>query len=461
MIYYDHRFDSQQSRYDAIVECAWQLPRPAIIYTTEVDEAKLLHQRLRDDQGFRRIECFHGETRPKERRRLLTQWRDDELDLMVATSAFGLEVDKADIRAVVHACYPEDLNRYYQEVGRGGRDGYSNVCLLLPTPEDYHTASGLAPTLLGKKLIQLRWEALWDSKTPVKEDEYVWELCLTSKRQKYIGVRTWAENVRWNKRLILQLQRAGKLAIKDLRYVIDDAEDSDPAEWVQVQLKSGFSPGSPNVGESIADQRHEEITNSRRGLAQIDKYLHIETCISRILRDLFGEATLRLCGGCRCCRREGRPVSVLPRVEFEVSTRTLVPPDVTVVENCPVPEGEHPRSFLSLLRRCIENKGIRRFATSAGMRMTLLPLFESAFPYRAEKYRLDDLDYEQPFVLRSDERIIVFHFNEISRKGAQFDGGSEIVHLLGRGLSFQNIRYELPARCTSPRFHPDVEQWLM
>jgi len=461
MSYFDHRFDSQSERYSAIVECAWRLPRPAIIYTTEVDDAKSLHQRLREEQGFRRIGCFHGDTKPNERRRLLTHWRDDDLDLMVATSAFGLGVDKADIRAVVHACYPEDLNRYYQEVGRGGRDGYSTVCLLLPTPEDYHTASTLTPKLLTEKLIQQRWEALWNSKSPVKEDEYVWELCLTSKRQKYIGVRTWAENVRWNKRLILQLQRAGKLEIKDVRYVTAEEEDSDPAEWVQVQLKSGFSPDSPNVGKSIAEQRDEEIANSRRGLAQIDKYLRTETCISRILRDLYGHNTVRLCGGCRWCRREGRPVGVLPRVEFEVPTRGLAPPDVTVVENCPLPLSERPRPFLNLIQRCVETKGVRRFASAAAKRPALLRLFASAFPYRAEKYRLDDLDYEQPFDLRYDERIVVFHLNEISRRGAQLDRGSEIIHMLGRGLRFQDIRYELPARCTSPRFYPDVEQWLI
>ena len=461
MVYYDHLFDSESDRNAAVVECAWQLPRPAIIYTTEVDEAKSLHDRLRNEQGFQRIGCFHGDTPPRQRRRLLKHWRHDEVDLMVATSAFGLGVDKPDIRAVVHACYPEDLNRYYQEVGRGGRDGYSSICLLLPTKQDYFVAKGLSPKLMTEESVQRRWEALWKSKNAIKEDDYIWELCLNSKRQTLIGVRTWSENVRWNKRLILQLRRARKIDLLNVRYVTE-GEDSEPTEWVEVRLQSGFSPDSPKVGESIAEQRDEEIANSHRGLKQLEAYLRSQKCISRILRNLYGEGTRRVCGGCRWCRRERRPTGMLRQVEFEVAAKSDVAPRVTVVENCPAPDGERPRAFVGVIRRCVEHKGIRRFGAPCETCATLLPLFASAFSYRGEQqYRLDDVQSEQPFVLRSDERIVAFHFGEVSREAAQLNRGSEIIHVLGDGLTFQDVRYHLPKRCANLVFHPDVEHWLM
>jgi ATP-dependent DNA helicase RecQ len=461
MVYFDRQFDSEAERDNAVFECAWHLPRPAIFYTTKVDEAESLYRRLRHEHGFQRVGCFHGETSPKQRRQLLTQWRNDELDLMVATSAFGLGVDKPDIRAVVHACYPEDLNRYYQEVGRSGRDGYSSVCVMLSAPKDIHVAGNLTPKLLGERLIQLRWQSLWNSRRPVNDDENIWELCLNSKRRKYIGVRTWSENVRWNTRLILQLLRGAKLRLLNVRYDTDE-DDSDPQEWVQVQLLSGFSPDSPKVGESILEQRNEEIANLRRGLAQIGNFLQSEKCISRILRDLYGEDTRRVCGGCRWCRREGRPVGVLPRVEFEVATQSEDAPRVSVVENCPLPDGDRSRAFLGIIRRCIEHKGIRRFAASHDTCATLLPLFASAFSYRGEqRFRIDDVQREQPFVLHSDERIVAFHFGEINKNAAQLNCGSEIVHVLGPKLTFQDIRYQLPNRCTNPDFHANVEHWLM
>jgi ATP-dependent DNA helicase RecQ len=462
MVYYDKLFNSEDDRDSAVIECVWRLPRPAIVYTTEVDDAKSLYDRLRDEQGFRRLGCFHGDTPPKQRRHLLTQWRNDEIDLMVATSAFGLGVDKPDVRTVIHACYPEDLNRYYQEVGRGGRDGFSTVCLLLPTNKDYVVAKGLSPKLMRSDSVQNRWEALWNSKKAVKEDEYRWELCLNSKRQTLIGVRTWSENVRWNKRLILQLRRARKIDLLNARYEADESEDSDPTEWIEVQLRSGFSPDSPYVGESITEQRDEEIANSRRGLEQIDGYLRSDRCVSRILRDLYGSDTRRVCGGCRWCRQEGRPAGMLPRVEFEIPSQIGIGPKIVIVENCPSPSGSSSRAFMGMIRRCIEQKGIRRFAASGESRNAILPIFDGAFAYRGEqRYRIDNMDREQPFALEAKERLIVFHFGKVAPNAATLNHGGEIVHLLGNGLSFQNIRYQLPNRCTSPEFYPDIEQWLM
>ena len=124
--YHVREFEAVSDRNAALLDCIWQLPRPAIVYTTRVDDAYAFHSRVQQE-GFRRVECFTGETSRAERRCLLERWRADDIDVMVATSAFGLGVDKPDVRSIVHACVPENLDRFYQEVGRGGRDGYSAV----------------------------------------------------------------------------------------------------------------------------------------------------------------------------------------------------------------------------------------------------------------------------------------------------------------------------------------------
>src|SRR5262249_48814617 len=94
--------------------------------------------------GFSRLALFDGDTPDDQRRRIVDEWSKDELDVVVATSAFGLGVDKADVRTVIHCCVPEGVDRYYQEVGRGGRDGVACGSLVLYTQTDVEVARGMS-----------------------------------------------------------------------------------------------------------------------------------------------------------------------------------------------------------------------------------------------------------------------------------------------------------------------------
>lgn len=145
-------------------EAVCNLPRPLILYATKVKEVEEWGAQLRG-LGFRRLAVVTGASSADHRGRVIEQWRDGHLDIVVATSAFGLGVDQSDVRAVVHACIPETIDRFYQEVGRGGRDGKASVSLMLYTKADYATADGLnrKVTISTDRGLQ-RWRRMFGTK---------------------------------------------------------------------------------------------------------------------------------------------------------------------------------------------------------------------------------------------------------------------------------------------------------
>ena len=85
-----------------------------------------------------RVAAYHAGMKAAHRQRVHEEFLGDELDVVVATSAFGMGIDKPDVRFVVHAAAPESLDSYYQQIGRAGRDGEPAEITLFHHPEDLH-----------------------------------------------------------------------------------------------------------------------------------------------------------------------------------------------------------------------------------------------------------------------------------------------------------------------------------
>src|SRR5260370_12739369 len=91
--YWFHYADDETSRQAYVMDALCHLPRPVILYVTSPDDTKVWLKLLRG-QGFERIAAFSGETDADERLRLIKEWNTNQRDVMVATSAFGVGVDK-------------------------------------------------------------------------------------------------------------------------------------------------------------------------------------------------------------------------------------------------------------------------------------------------------------------------------------------------------------------------------
>jgi ATP-dependent DNA helicase RecQ len=460
MNYYVHPFSTDDARQEALASAIYHLPRPAIVYVTEVEEANALFTYCRERLGLKRVACFTGETVQRDRRSILEAWRADEVDLIIATSAFGLGVDKADVRAVVHACVPETIDRYYQEVGRGGRDGASVTCLFIPSNHDWVIAKQLTPTFLGDEKLRLRWRTLWDGRRPSENGEAnVFDLPLNVRHAGLFGARSYGENVRWNKRLLLLVVRAGYARlIGSVRREDQQIGEAVADEWVRVEL--AFSP-SDDIATLIGSRRTQELNRSEAAQRLLEMYVFNGVPICRVLVKHYGAATERACGLCPSCRnKEEVPATCRP---LEVPPAIRTQPIVEVVlGTCNFASVRDRDEVVMLLRTVSRRLRARRFFCGDAFWDSLRGAFEEAFGVDGpELYRLDRLSPSRIYQVDPRERVICIHAAGYQPELEKCNREGRIVtHWIPAGTVRRDHNGRWPMLSEGARLYTDTSQWL-
>src|SRR6202034_1035620 len=110
--------------------------RPAIVYAPTRKLAENLAVEWAAEFG---VASYHAGLDAERRRRVQEEFMAGKLDVMVATIAFGMGIDKPDVRTVIHTALPGSVEGYYQEIGRAGRDGKQSRAILMHSYGDRHT----------------------------------------------------------------------------------------------------------------------------------------------------------------------------------------------------------------------------------------------------------------------------------------------------------------------------------
>lgn len=318
--YWFKRANNKQDKERFILDAIFNLPRPLILYTSEVQDAEDWGETLRA-AGYGRLEVVTGKTPNRKREVIVSAWRNRDIDIVIATSAFGLGVDQPDVRAVIHACVPESLDRYYQEVGRGGRDGNASMSLVVYTDNDIRTAEEMS----GKMLITIergrqRWRAMFQQKQIDKRypDCYLVPIAVSpSLDSRDIDMGGSARNSAWNIRTLNLMSRSKLIEL-------------DWQTWDQSNSKAEYNGNTHRLVRILNNDhlldgawrafvepfRKNSSKASERSLLLMKELLQGKRCAADIFKDVYHiperpglnrRQEIRVqtsCGGCPNCRQQ-------------------------------------------------------------------------------------------------------------------------------------------------------------
>jgi superfamily II DNA/RNA helicase len=322
---------SKEARDDAVLTAVSRLPRPLVLYASKKEDVSAWATRLQT-AGLHRVAEVTGDSSDAQRQAALEGWRGQlatgeevptKHDIVVGTSAFGLGVDMPDVRTVVHACLPETLDRYYQEVGRAGRDGKPSAAYLVTAPADYQLAASLnRETLIGDELGWDRWSRMFHSATRLESGAY--EIDLGSRPAHLASA--YGRSQQWNVRTLNLMAWANLIRLRALeppQSAPDEGRDEFAARredfyenartHVSVELIDGATNNEEHWKKTVEAQRATVSSESRDSLRRMHDVLRDDRCVSEQIAAYYtvhsGGGTLRTginCRGCPWCRANRR-----------------------------------------------------------------------------------------------------------------------------------------------------------
>ena len=278
--------DDDEKRAD-FLETVAETPKPGIVYAATRKGAEEVAEALRE-RGVNAA-FYHGGMGTSERNETQESFMDGAIDVMVATTAFGMGIDKPNVRFVFHHEVAESLDSYYQEIGRAGRDGEPADVILFYRPQDL----GLRKFFAGG--------------SPLGEDVFH-QLARTIEASSPTSVNILQEDLDLSRtRVATALNR---LERADAVQVSVEGE----VRWIE-----GADPAVAAAESSASEMAHRRVEESR--VEMMRGYAETADCRRQFLLNYFGEPFQDPCFNCDNCLAGVNVVEDTDGQPFPINTR--------------------------------------------------------------------------------------------------------------------------------------------
>ncbi|KOV90027.1 RecQ family ATP-dependent DNA helicase [Nocardia sp. NRRL S-836] len=256
----------EDDRVRAVLDWVSERTGPGLLYVATRKDA----ERYAEDLTGRgvRAAAFHAGMKAADRKRVQDDFMADRVDVVAATSAFGMGIDKPDVRFVVHAGTPGSLDAYYQEIGRAGRDGEPAEIVLFHRPEDH---------------------ALQRFLTARKADlECAREVAGLVRRRPGTAIADVAKRLDRSRRKI-----TGTVNLLESSGIVEVSRDG-----------VRYADGAPTPAKAVAlvaEEAERQLKRDRSRVEVMREYAGTRGCRRRFLLGYFGQELDGPCGHCDRC----------------------------------------------------------------------------------------------------------------------------------------------------------------